>query len=89
MVHNMNIYRISQDRNASYDTYDSAVVIAESEEAARRILPGYFPDGVTHITSEESFSWVSDAQYVRVELIGTAAPEYKEEVVVVASFNAG
>lgn len=33
----MNLYLISQDVNNDYDTYDSAVVAAESEEEARGI----------------------------------------------------
>ena len=36
----MNLYLISQNRNNGYDTYDSAVVAAESEEKARMIRPG-------------------------------------------------
>jgi hypothetical protein len=36
----MNLYKISQNSNNDYDTYDSAIVAAESEDAARRIHPG-------------------------------------------------
>jgi hypothetical protein len=36
----MNIYHISQSVNRGYDTYDSAVVTAESEEDARQMYPG-------------------------------------------------
>ncbi len=36
----MNLYLISQTVNSDYDTYDSAVVVAESEDQARLILPG-------------------------------------------------
>ena len=35
----MNLYLISQTQNQTYDTYDSAVVAAESEEHARAIHP--------------------------------------------------
>jgi hypothetical protein len=35
----MNLYLISQDVNEDYDTYDSAVVVAESEDAAQHIHP--------------------------------------------------
>lgn len=41
----MKIYLLSQDRNSWYDTYDSCVVCAESEEEARTIHPSEF---VTH-----------------------------------------
>ena len=35
----MNLYLISQSVNNEYDTYDSAVVAAESEEDATKIHP--------------------------------------------------
>lgn len=35
----MNIYLISQNKNVGYDTYDSAVVAAETAEAARCTHP--------------------------------------------------
>ena len=35
----MNLYLISQDHNDDYDTYDSAVVAAENEDAARETHP--------------------------------------------------
>lgn len=48
----MNIYLISQDHVNGYDTFDSAVVIAASEEDARRIHPRtsflrYHPDRIS------------------------------------------
>ena len=45
----MKLYLIKQDTNYGYDTYDSAVVIATSEEEARRIHPSkhyIFANGV-------------------------------------------
>lgn len=39
----MNIYLISQNSHTGYDTYDSAVVVAESADAARFLHPG--PEG--------------------------------------------
>ena len=44
----MNLYLISQDVNDGYDTYDSAVVVAKSEQDARDIHPSEF---VTHISN--------------------------------------
>lgn len=35
----MNIYKLSQNVNHDYDTYDSCVVCAENEESAKRIHP--------------------------------------------------
>jgi hypothetical protein len=96
----LNLYRISQVVNDGYDTYDSAVVAAESEDAARRTSPDS-----CHVWSETKKSWmfvysdgsqqkksytawVDDLDLVKVELIGTAADSVKAGVIV-ASFNAG
>ena len=35
----MNLYLITQDQNRGYDTYESAVVAAETEEQAKSINP--------------------------------------------------
>ena len=43
----MNIYLISQTIVEGYDSYDSAVVVAETEDDARSIHPSEF---VTHVT---------------------------------------
>ena len=40
----MNIYKIWADDWLGYDTYDSAIVVAENEEAARHIHPGGTPE---------------------------------------------
>lgn len=42
------LYKISQSINSGYDTYDSAVVCAESEQDARNIHPSSY---VTHIAN--------------------------------------
>lgn len=39
----MNIYKIWVDRLLGHDTYDSAIVVAENEEAARHIHPEIDP----------------------------------------------
>lgn len=83
----MNLYLISQTVNNGYETYDSAVVRAESEEAARRIHPNedVFPehwDGCTDTWGD----WANAAD-VKVELLGTAL-DGSSHGVVCASFNA-
>lgn len=86
----MNLYLISQEANDNCDTYDSAVVAAESEEAARMIHPssiweelGTNWDG----KSNDYDSWVN-ADQVSVQLIGMAK-EGTQASVICASFNAG
>lgn len=38
----MNIYRVSQTENNHYDTYDSIIVAAETEDDARNTLPSEY-----------------------------------------------
>ena len=77
----LKLYRISQDSNTGYDTYDSAVVAAPDPTAAAQIHPSGYTDRWWHST------WCSP-EYVEVELIGTAAAGVTQGVIC-ASFNAG
>lgn len=98
----MKIYKIFQTVNNDYDTYDSAIVFAESEEDARRICPDkyyqlgednhhYFvySDGTLKDEGETPsyFSWCKVSD-VQVEYVGEAAEGTKKGVLL-ASFNAG
>ena len=65
----MKLFLISQDENNGYDTYDSAVVCAKDEEAAKRITPaGYF---YTYNEKLEIFHWWCN--------IGTDKEQYEPE----------
>jgi hypothetical protein len=99
----MNLYLISQDADDNYDTYDSAVVAAKSEDDARTINPCSF---VTHVTDgqwmgtysgglskgkaykQDSHSWVS---YSNISVISVKhlGTTKLERGVVLSSFNAG
>ena len=78
----MNIYLLEQDEVAGWDTYDSAVVTAENEEAARCQHPNGFS-----VNDWESMTWARDPKNVKVTLLGTS--NGTEERVICASFNAG
>lgn len=93
----MKLWRISQDKNNDWDTYDSAVVAAETEEEARVTYPGesdYRWSGSTwqyHTTDGQvinmsGYSWVDpaavDVQFLADGYEGPAGT-------VCASFNAG
>lgn len=79
----MNLYLIYQSYNRDYDTYDSAVVTAESAEIARRMQPSSGEvDG--RMTLHE---W-TDPEYVKVVYLGKA-DIINERKVICASFNAG
>ena len=93
----MNLYKISQDVNNGYDTYDAAIVAAESEDAARALHPDEFRNS---LESSYRADWPEDNDYdgtwlsptrrhlIRVELIGVASDHLKPGIVL-ASFNAG
>ena len=87
----LNLYLLTQDVNSDYDTYDSAVVAAKTEEEARMIHPAEFenPDRGNWLgIEEENWSSWCDAENVTVLLIGTADKSIKKGVVI-SSFNAG
>lgn len=75
----MFLYKISQDVNRGYDTFDSAIVAAPDANSAKMIYPG---KGCYDVDA-----WC-DYSYVKVDLIGTTAPGVKMGVIL-ASFNAG
>lgn len=77
----MKLYYLWQDENNDYDTYDSCVVCAESEEEAKKI----HPDGDGNF---KRCTWASCPENVKCELIGIATDNV-EKGVVIASFNAG
>jgi hypothetical protein len=73
-----NLYLLTQDTVRGYDTFDSCVVCATTENVARRILPSDYADN----------TWAKPDD-VKVKLIGTATGDIKEGDVICASFNAG
>ena len=82
----MKLYRIWQEVNDNYDTYDSAVVAARDEEDARSINP-------ESIHFDEQRSWMDYGSWttpenVKVEFLGEAADNIKRSIICV-SFNAG
>jgi hypothetical protein len=79
----MKLWVICQDVNNGYDTYDSAVVAAESEEEARNILPG----GNTWADARRYGGWASKPSEVIVEYLGET--DRKNSGVILSSFNAG
>lgn len=93
----MKLYKISQEVNNNFDTYDSAIVCAENEEEAKKICPDkfyklegdewVFRRGDGSIVDKRCYTWC-DIKYVTVEYIGEAKKELKKGIIL-ASFNAG
>jgi len=73
----MKLYLLSQDVNNKYDTFDSVVVAAKSQEAAKKINP----DG-------GSFGSWCKPEFVKVKFIGRAAKGTPAGIIL-ASYNAG
>lgn len=92
----MKLWLISQDQNRGWDTYDSAVVAAETEQAAACTPPceSNFFDNARRLRArrngeiEKWPTWATDLREVKVKYLGEAA-EGIEAGVVLASFNAG
>ena len=82
----MKIFRISQEQNRDYDTYDSAVVYARSKARARTIHPGDYYSGDPW--KNKYSPWCSSPDEVEVEYLGEAKKGAKEGIIL-ASFNAG
>lgn len=74
------LYLLSQSTNTSYDTFDSCVVVAESEEDAKN----WHPNGNFN---HEDDAWVS-RENIQVTLLGVADFSLLPGVVL-SSFNAG
>lgn len=78
-----NLYLLSQDQRKGYDTFDCCVVVAESEEEAKKITPNWFHNW-------DSYTWCDSPQYVTAEYLGKLdSGNYSIGDVVIASFNAG
>jgi hypothetical protein len=77
----MNLYLLTQGVNNGYDTYDSCIVCAKSEEDAKTITPNNQEFG------ERYTSWAYSINDVKAELIGKAIKQKRG--VILASFNAG
>ena len=81
----MNLYLLTQDVNMDWDTYDSVIVCAESEEEAVKI----HPDGDIFVNVRRWCSgWVIDPSLVKCRKIGVADVSI-EKGFVLASFIAG
>jgi len=79
----MKLWIISQSVNRGYDTFDSAVVAADTEEEARNILPS----GGTWSDAYRYGGWARNPSEVNVEYLGVTDRDISG--VILSSFNAG
>lgn len=81
----MKLWLISQNKCSGYDSYDAAVVAAETEDQAKTIHPN--GAGVLPLNRYDS-GWVHSPECVDCEYLGEAKLG-TECGVICASFNAG
>lgn len=90
---NLKLYKLTQTETTGCDTYDSCIVAATDEEAARLIHPyqQVFPNAKSEEIWEERFMnvWATHPKNVTVSLIGQCEAHITEPQVILASFNAG
>ena len=79
------LYLISQTVNNNYDTYDSALVVADSEEEAKTITPDH--DRFEPLGSYGV--WADKPENVSASYIGEADERFNVGNVIISSFNAG
>lgn len=97
----MKLFKLSQNVNNGYDTYDSCVVVAENAEQAVYVSPtSYYPEWseadddwlMTTIAGNKHRSefrtWAHPSK-LTVEYIGEASHTLTAGTVICASFNAG
>ncbi len=83
----MKLWLISQDVNDDYDTFDGAIVAAETELFARCIHP--YGNLVEWEREQKSYGcWAKSPDQVTAIQIGDALPGQKPGVIL-GSFNAG
>jgi hypothetical protein len=81
----MKLWLISQNVNTAYDTYDSAVVAAETEEEAKTMHPQHLFKQYSWNKGWDNNTWCN-IKHVKVEYLGETD---KQKGVILASFHAG
>jgi hypothetical protein len=81
----MKLFKISQDQNLYYETFDSAIVAAPDDSIARMMSPR---DGsiIKNWNGDIQRFWCDSPIYVIVECIGEAN-DGTQQGVILASFN--
>jgi hypothetical protein len=94
------IWRLEQNKNNGYNTYDSCVVVSESEEKAKQICPDEFYKFHTErkkfIRYDDMHGWMnyvcgswSSPDVVHATKLGIAENFLEEGQIISSSFNAG
>ena len=79
----LNLYLLNRKTYTEYDEYDKAIVVAKTENEAKKIYPG---DENQRNIGIPNFKWVAEKK-VNAVFIGIAADHLKEGDVVLASLK--
>ena len=89
----MNIYHVNRLAGTGYEEYSDFVVVAASEDEARRTCPNQYCEikDTDHPRSIDEYcdSWPVSFNEVEVTLIGVAIEKEQEKRIVCASYHAG
>lgn len=85
----MKLWLLTQEVATGYDTYDSCVVVADTEELAKDMHPSQYTRKLNLLRSTHypSYDWAQDPADVSATLLGDATDPTRR--VVCASFHAG
>jgi hypothetical protein len=81
----LNLYKLTQDLYAGYDTYDSCIVAAASEDFAKQMHPSGYPLA-TEVCQYADWPSASEVDSIQAKLIGYALPG-ATSCVISSSFN--
>jgi hypothetical protein len=81
----MKLWLLKQDTVTGCDTYDSCVVVADTEEQAKTMHPT--PYEARQMTAGTGWDWPTSPKLVTATLLGEAADPTRR--VVCSSFNVG
>jgi hypothetical protein len=84
----MKLFKIEQEENDDWDTFDSAVVCCQSAEIAQHMNPSDGKPMTVERWKMRRSDWCSNPEQVKVTYLGEADDSIPVGVVV-ASFNAG
>lgn len=86
-MRNNNIYKVSQSANDGYNTYDSFIVVAESEDEAKDTSPTGEAINWNNIPQNiYDCDWAQKREDVKVLFVGLAK-EGLPKGIILASFN--
>lgn len=83
------LWKLSQYSIRGFDTYDSCVVAACSEQEAKEVYPNRFYTMKEARRLQLNREWPTDTEEIYAEKIGRAEENVEPNTLIISSFNAG